>query len=317
MTNYNQVFKQEQYQAVSDRAAKYYQERDKGVNIPLVQAPIPDALEYRYVEFLESTSTYASLDYDENRDFMDTIHSYTDIQLYSQNCHIKVGANDVRNFGAQLIADKNDAQLRKWTVDIDDGNFHGPKNEAGIQLAEGIIGQLTSLENLNGTDSNLATKGYIWKAIIKMMNQIPFAMREEGPDMILFMTSNLYKKLTSPDRIYLEVLEYDMIKKYLMNDAEHGFKISKIIITDKILAEASDDTDGDNADTADTQGTHDRMLLIVPDTRWIGRITSASFKKVGEGRSDLGDVRLHYSHRYRAAVFNTNAAVYTEALVWA
>lgn len=317
MTNYNEVLEQSQYQAVSNKAANYYQESDKTVNIPLIQTDVPDALEYRYVELLESTDSYDTLEYDENSDYMDTIHDYTDIQLYTKMCHIRINRNDRIKLGEQLLADKKAAQLRKWTIDIDDSILHGPKNSDGTQLAEGIIGQLTSMQNLNGTDSNLATKGYIWKAIIKMINGIPFAMREEGPPMILFMTSNLHQKLISPDRVYMDMTEYSFIKKYLMAEAEKGVKIEKIIVTDKILAEATDDTDGDNADTADTQGTHDRMLLIVPDTRWIARVTSASFKKIGEGVSDIGDVRLHYAHRYRGAVFNTNCAEYTEALVWA
>lgn len=318
MTTYNMVFKQAQYQGVSDRAAKYYEERAKSFPLPVVQNPVPDAYEYRHVDFLQTQGSTASLDYTEEGRAADTIHEYTDIVCFAQELKIRFSRNEMIQWGSALIADKKDAQLAKWALDVDDGIFHGPKNDNDQQLAEGLIGQLTSMENLNGTDSNLATKGYIWKAIIKMINGIPFALREEGPDMILYVSSNLWEKLISPDRVYMDLQELDLIKKNLMNEnAESGFKIGQIIITDKILAEATDDTDGDNADTVDTQGTHDRMLLIVPDKRWVGRIISRGFSLMGEERTINGGLKQNWAHRGRGYFFNTNCAEYTEALVWA
>ncbi len=318
MTNYGMVFKESQYRGVSDRVATYYEETAKSFSIPVVQSPVPDAYEYRHVDFLQTTASFAGLDYSEEGKQASTIHQYTDIDLFSQELHLRFSRNDMIKFGQAFIADKRNAQLAKWALDVDDAIFHGPKNEQGVQLAEGIIGQLTSMENLNATDSNLATKGYIWKAIIKMINGIPFALREEGPDMILWVSSNLWEKLISPDRVYLETQELDLIKKNLMNEnAERGFKIGAIIITDKILAEATDDTDGDNADTVDTQGTHDRMLLGVPDPRWCGRIISRGFSLLGEDRTINGGVKQNWAWRGRGYIFNTNAFEYTEALVWA
>lgn len=317
MTNYNTVLKQSQYQAVADRAAKYYQERAKSEKIPVVQTPEPDMMEYRHVDFLDPDASYASLEYPENGPQADVIHEYTDIQLFAQNCHIRISKNEMNKFGSVLLADKRDAQLAKWALDVDDAMFHGPKNAQDTQLAEGWIGQLTSMENLNGTDSNLASKGYIWKSIIKMINGIPFAMREEGPPMILYMTAHLYEKLVSPDRVYLEVQELDLIKRNLMDESTPaGFKIGAIIVTNKIAAEASDDTDGDNADTVDTAGTHDRMFLVVPDKRWIGRITTRGFSMLGEERTINGGLKQNWAWKGRGYIFNTDCAEYTEALVW-
>lgn len=318
MTNYNMVFKQAQYQSVSNRAATYYKEKAKSFPIPVVQTPEPDVYEYRHLEFLETQASYAGLDYSEEGRAADTIHSFTDITLFSQEMKIRISKNDVLKFGAAIMGDKMDAQLARWALDVDDAQFHGPKNEHGTQLAEGWIGQLTSIENLNGTNSNLATKGYIWKAIIKMINAIPFALREEGPGMILWVSSNLWGKLISPDRVYLEVQELDLIMKNLVNEnARAGFKIAAIIVTDKVLAEASDDTDGDGADSADTQGTHDRMFLTVPDKRWIGRIISRGFSLMGEERTINGGLKQNWAWRGRGYIFNTNCGEYTERIVWA
>lgn len=317
MTNYNMVFEQKQYQAVADRAAKYYEERAKSLLIPVVQSEVPDAYEYRHTDFLETTASYASLDYTEEGKAADTIHQFTDIQLFAQELKLRFTNNDVIKFGAAMIADKRDAQLAKWALDVDDSQFHGPKNEQGVQLAEGFIGQLTSMQDLNGTDSNLIEKGDIWKAIIKMINGIPFALREEGPGMLLFVSSNLWLNLISPGRVYLEMQELDLIMKNLVNEnARDGFKIAAIIITDKILTEASDDTDGDGADAADTQGTEDRMMLMVPDKRWVGRIISRGFSLMGEKTTINGGVKQNWAWRGRGYFFNTNCAEFTEQIVW-
>jgi len=317
MTTYQMVFKQAQYQSVADKAAKYYQETAKSFPIPVVDAD-PGMLEYRHTDFLDPEASYGGLDYTEEGRAATTIHEYTDIQLFVQECKLRFSANEMRIFGAALIGDKRDVQLAKWALDVDDAMFHGPKNEASIQLAEGLIGQLTSMQDLNGTDSNLATKGYIWKAIIKMINGIPWALREEGPGMLLYMTPHLWEKLISPDRVYLEMQELDLIMKNLVNEnARPGFKIAAILLTNKIAAEASDDTDGDNADTVDTEGTHDRMMLMVPDKRWVGRIISDGFHLVGEDRTINGGVKQNWGWRGRGYFFNTACAEYTEALVWA
>lgn len=318
MTNYNTVFKQAQYQAVADRAAKYYYETAKSLPIPPIEATVPDAYEYRHTDLLTTTASYGSIDYTEEGRAADTIHEYTDIDLFAQELKIRFTRNEMIQMGSQLIADKRDAAIAKWALDVDNSNFHGPKNDQGIQLAEGLIGQLTSMQNLNGTDSVLATKGYIWKAIIKMINGIPFAMREEGPDMLLYMTSNLWEKLISPDRVYMEMQELDLIRKNLVaENARKGFKIGQIIVTDKILAEAADDTDGENADTVDVAGTNDRMLLMVPDKRWVGRIISRGFSLLGEETTINGGVRQNWAWRGRGYFFNTNCAEYTEGITWA
>jgi len=322
MTNYQQAFKQAQYQGVSDKAAKYYQETAKSYQIPVVESPVPDAYEYRHLDLLDPKASYSSLDYPEEGQAASTIHSYTDIQLFAQNMHLRFSRNDMNKYGMAILADKREAEIAKWALDVDDVMFHGPKNAQGVQLAEGLIGQLTSMQDLNGTDSNLATKGYIWKAIIKMINGIPFAMREEGPSMLLWVSSNLWLKLISPDRVYMGTQELDLIMRNLVNEnARAGFKIGAIIVTDKILGLVGDavaDADGgQNITTADTQGTHDRMFLMVPDKRWVGRIISRGFSMLGEDRTINGGIKQNWAWRGRGYFFNTACAEFTEILAWA
>jgi hypothetical protein len=316
MTNYNVVFDEKQYREVSKRAARYYQETAKTAVIPKIYTTEPDALEYVYTGLTNPKGSHGELDWTAGGRKADVIHEPTTYYLDSLQLDIEINKNDISNYGSQLIADKNDAAIAKWALDWDDAMLHGVKNDVGYQLREGLIGQLTSMENLNGTDSSLATKGYIWKAINKMIDGIPFAMREEGPDMVLMMDELCYAKATAPDRIYNDKVEWNFIYDMLMGEmAKKGRKIGQVILTNKVLAEAADDTDGDNADTVDTLGTHSRMLLFVPDPRWIAIVMSRSFSLVDETTIPLA-VHQIWGVRGNCCVFNTNCAEYTEALVW-
>jgi hypothetical protein len=321
MTNYNKVFEEKQYRAITARAAKYYQETAKSAAIPMIKTDVPDAKEYTYVTLQDPIVTQGGLEWSEQGKLGVVSHDSATIKLFSQMMHLNIHNNDIANFGSQLIADKKDAKIQKFALDVDDAVFHGPKttdnpNTPGIQLAEGLIGQLTSIQNVAGAAASLATKGYGWAAIKYIMDDIPFAMREEGPDMLLYMDELFYSKMTAPDRVYNDKVEWDFIYDTFMGPkAIHGRKIANVIVTNKILTEATDDTDGDGADSADTVGTHSRLLLMVPDPRWVGRVVSRGFSLVGE---EQGMLHVHqlYGHRSRAYFFNTDCANFTEQLTW-
>jgi len=317
MTDYMKAFKQAQYQSVADRVAKYYTETDKSINIPLINAGIPDAYEYRYTNFLDGDASYGGLEWSAKGKKASMVHSYTDIDLFTQQMNLSFSKNDITKFGSQLIADKRDALIAKWAQDVDDACFHGPKSASGTQIAEGLIGQLTSLQNQSsGADADCSGKGEIWLWIQEMLDDIPFAMREEGPDMLLFINEKTYSEARKPDRIYQDKIEWDFIHEtFIGPKAVHGRKIGKVIITNKINAEAADNTDGDNADTVDTLGTHGRMLLLVPDPRWVGRIVSRGFSLVGEESGVLGTDQV-WGWKGRSYFFNADCANYTEALTF-
>ena len=322
MTNYNKVFEERQYRSVTTRAAKYFQEKAVTADIPLIKTDVFDAKEYTYVPLSDPIVTQGGLEWSEEGKIAAVVHNSATIKLYSQMMHILTNNNDIANFGSQLMADKHAVMIDKFALDVDYANLHGPKttdnpNTPGMQIAEGLIGQLTSMQDLAGGASNLATKGYIWAAIKKMVDGIPIGMRSEGPDMFLYMSEKIYANATAPDRVYNDMVEWDFIYKTFMGpEALHPRKIGKVIVTNHVLAEATDDTDGENADTVDTLGTHDRMLLICPDPRWVGRVVSRSFSLVGEESGMLHNHQL-YGHRGRAYFFNTDCAEYTEALTWA
>ena len=322
------VFEQAQYQAVASRAAKYYQNKAVMGVVPLIQADVPDAYQYRYVHLGDPRASFSGIDWSAKGQKGAVLHQYTDIDLFTEQLNLYFDLNERNKFGESLIADKRGAIIDKWALNVDYRHLHGPRagygasgaaagESAGTQLVEGAIGQLTSIQNLDGTDSTLNVKGDIWYAINTMIDGIPFAMRQEGPPMIMITDEYVAKEAFAPDRIYQDSIEGDFIKRILMgSDAPEGRRIAEWHVTNNLLCEGSDDTDGDNADTPDTLGTHSRILLFVPDPRWCGRIISRGFSLVGEDSGILGTEQV-WGWKGRMYWFNTDCAEFSEAIVWA
>ena len=315
MTYYNRVFDQKQYLSVNQRAAKYYLERAKSAVLPLIQTDVPDAKQYLHPVFAEATGVTGGLEFAEQGRKMNVRTNYATYELPRIQGIIQIRNQDIANFGSQLIADKHDAEISELVYEIDKAAFHGAKNDQGIQLQEGLIGQLTSIEDLTSADGHdCSGKGEIWHVVKEMIEDIPFAMREEGPDIIMWINELTIGEAQAPDRIYQDMKEWDFIyEQFIGPKAVHGRKIGQVIITNLINAEASDDTDGNSADTVDVLGTDGRIMMCVPDKRWAARVVSRGFSLVGEERHMLSVDQL-YGWRGRALALDANAWNYTEAL---
>jgi len=328
MTTYNIAFDDNQYRQIATKAAKYYQEKAVTQVVPLFQTDIPDAYQYRYSYLGDPIASFSGVDWSSKGERGRVLHQYTDYDLYTEQMNLYFDINEMNKYGESLIADKKAAIIDKWALNVDYRGLHGPRagygasgfatgELAGTQLAEGLIGQLTSIENLDGTDSTLNVKGDIWYAINTMIDGIPFAMRQEGPPMIMITDEYVAKEAFAPDRIYQDSIEGDFIKRVLMGDAApEGRKIGTWRVTNNILCDENDDTDGDNADTPDTLGTHSRIMLFVPDRRWCGRVVSRGFSLVGEDQGALGTEQI-WGWKGRALWFNTDCAEFSEAIQWA
>lgn len=315
MTNYNAVFDEKQYRSVNKKAAKYYLETAKSSVLPLIPTDEWDAYEYLHPVFDEATGARAGVDYMDEGRKMNVRHDYSVIDLFVHQGLIQIRNQDIAKFGANLIADKHSAEIEELVYEIDKAAFHGPKSDLGLQLDEGIIGQLTTLQNKSSAGGHdCSTKGEIWHWIKEMIEDIPFAMRESGPDMIMWINEKTILEAQAPDRIYQDKVEWDFIHdQFIGPKAVHGRKIGQVIITDLINAEASDATTGNGTNTVDTLGTDGRILICVPDPRWAGRIVSAGFHLVGEEQKML-HVNQLYGWHGRAYALNGDAWNYSERL---
>lgn len=318
MTTYNTVFEDRQYREVAKKAAKYYQERAKMVDLPFIKTEIPDALSYRHTRLKDpqiagedteaDVATGGVQEWEEDGDLADVQHGYDDFTLGSVQMNLKIGNSNINQYvGKNMIANKKNALIAKFAVDVDDGLIKGFYDRTGkVLLASGFQTQATSVIDLNGTDSNLVTKGDIWEAIVKMVDAIPFAMREEAPPMILLMSENISKNAKAPNRIYQDKVEWDFIHDYFIGEKSvDARRIGEVRITNKILLSGTD-----------TKGTHDRMALYVPDERWIAKVVSRSFSLLGEKQGMLS-VKQAWGWRGRCCVFNADAAQFSEQIVWA
>jgi hypothetical protein len=328
LTTYDIAFDESQYRAIADKAVALYQDKAISYAIPLVQADVFDAYQYRYVYLGDPIASSSGIDWSAKGERGRVLHQYTDYDLYTEQMNLYFDINEYNKFGNSLIADKRSAIIDKWVLNVDYRQLHGPRagygasgaatgESYGTQLAEGLIGQLTSIQNLDGTDSTLSVKGDIWYAINTMIDGIPFAMRQSGPPMRMVTDEYVAKEAFAPDRIFFDKVEGDFIREYLMGEkAPQGRKIGSWEVTNNLLCEASDDTDGDNADTADTLGTHSRIMLYVPDTKYVGRIVSRGFSLVGEDTGMLGTEQA-WGWKGRSVWFNTDCAEFSEAIQWA
>lgn len=321
MVTYNTVLEDRQYREVAKRAARYYQERAKMVDLPMIKTSIPDAEYYRWTRLTdpriaaEEDPTIINVgpagggveQWEEAGDLADIQHGYVDYPLGSIQMNLKIINSNINQFvGTNLLADKRDALIAKFAVNVDDGLIKGIYDRTGqVQIVDGYQGQATSVTNLNGVDSNLATKGDIWKGIIKTIDAIPFAMREEGPPMILIMSENIAKNAKAPDRIYQDKVEWDFIFDNLIGPkAIEARKIGAVRITNKILVSGTD-----------TLGTNDRIAIYVPDRRWLAKVVSRSFSLLGEKMGMLSVVQ-GWGWKGRCIIDNADAAQFSEQIVW-
>lgn len=322
MTYYDVAFEEKQYRAIASRAAKYYQDSCDSSGLPLIQAPVADADEYRYTNLLDPFASTAGQSWSAGGLKAYAVHNYSDFDLFTQQCNLYFDMNERRRFGESMIADKRGAIIDKWAIDVEQACWHGPKNTGGLQIVEGLIGQLTDIENVDGTDSVLNVKGDIWKAINTMIDGIPFAIRKEGPPMLMFTDEYVIKEAFDPDRIYNDVVEGDFINRMFgiggtpVDATRH---ISSWTVSNKILGEATDtklDSIGGAKTTLDVLGTDSRIMLIVPDPRWVGRIVSRGFSRVGEDSDAIGTTTI-MGWKGRSVFFNTDCAEMSEEINWA
>lgn len=316
---YNTALEQRQYMAIALKASKYYLEKTAMAPLPLITTPIPHVKQYRWTRltkpYIAAEDTVATVatggleaeEFPEDGPLGDVQHGYQDYNLGSINMFLKVKNSDIPQFiGPNLLADKREAIIEKFAFDVDDGLIRGIYDRTGkVLIASGYQAQATSVTNLNGTDSKLTTKGDIWKGLNKMIDTIPLGMRQQSPPMELVMSENIYKNASAPDRIYLNEIEWDYIVKYLMGDrALDARRINPVVkISNKII------------DPAETAGTEDRMALYVPNNRWIGRVVSRGFSKLGEKAGMLSSTQ-QWGWTGRCIVDNALAATYSESIVW-
>jgi len=307
-----------QYRAISDQVGKYWMDRATANVIPLIQDPSIrlDQKEYRHGYFSKSKAGVGTHEYTPILDRAETPLNYK--TFYMENMQIALGfdINEIAETGETILNQMQNAQLQQYVYDIDYAYWHGIFSKNNIQLNDGLLQQATIVENIDGTDSALGTKGDIWKGIKTMIDTIPFKYRQQAP-MVLFVTPNILAKASDPARIYNDKIEMEKIMDSFIFSAPEGYRLLDIIPTDQITALATDTASGEGSGAADTGGsTDDRMLLTILDTDVIGRVESRPFSMLGEMPNGLGGVISNWATKFGGCVFDPSAVLYSEKITW-
>ena len=320
MVTYNTAFEQRQYMAIALKASKYYLEKTAMAPLPLRTTEVPHVKQYRWTRltkpYIAAEDTVANVatggleaeEFPEDGPLGDVQHGYTDYSLGSINMFLKVMNSEIPQFiGPNLLADKREAIIEKFAFDVDEGLIRGIYDRTGkVLIASGYQAQATTVADLNGSDSSLITKGDIWKGLNKMIDTIPLGMRQQSPPMELVMSEHVYKMASDPNRVYLNDIEWDYIKKYLMGEnALQARRINpEVKISNNMLVAGTD-----------TETTNDRIALYVPNERWIARVVSRGFSKLGEKTGMLSTTQ-QWGWTGRCIVDNALAAMFSEQIVW-
>lgn len=323
VVTYNTAFEQRQYMAIALKASKYYLEKTAMAPLPLKKTPVPHVKQYRWTRLTEpyiaaeetvgptsgalATGGLEAEEFPEDGPLGDVQHGYQDYSLGSINMFLKVKNSNIPQFiGPNLLADKREAIIEKFAFDVDNGLIRGIYDRTGkVLICGGYQAGATGVGTLNGVDCQLNTKGDIWKALNVMIDTIPLGMRQSSPPMELVMSEHIYKMASDPNRVYLNDIEWDYIVKYLMGErALESRKINPVVkISNRMLA------------STDTIITNDRMALYVPNPRWIGRVVSRGFSKLGEKQGMLSTTQ-EWGWTGRCIVDNALAAMWTDQITW-
>jgi hypothetical protein len=191
--------------AISLKAAKFYLEKAAMMPLPLKKTQIPHVKKFRWTRLTEpyiaaednvanvATGSHEAEEWSEDGPLADVQHGHQDYDLGSVSMYLSVKKSNIPQFvGSNLIADKREAIIEKFALDVDTGLIRGFYDRTGkVKVASGYQDQATTVSNLNGVDSNLETKGDIWKALNLMIDTIPLGMRQSGPPMELVMSEHI------------------------------------------------------------------------------------------------------------------------------
>jgi len=320
MVDYNSPFPDFQYRKIAETAVAYYQENPKTQLIPFIQVLPTDSQEYTHIDLTDPDVSQGVLEWSEKGKMAEIDHEGQKFDLRGLQMHLWTPKEQIPSYQSDKmwLADKNRAKLAKFASDMDNAFLHGVLAD-GIQLHEGFLGQANCVEDLalDDTDSVLTGATDVYHAMNKMIDQIPFEMRESAPAMLCYVSENLASKLIDPGFMTQTYTQWELVKKNLQaENAMPSRKIGQFVVTNKILCQDYDDTSGTGADETDTKGTHDRILMIVPDDRYVARLISRAFDRLGEENS------MFYNHqvwgsRFRGAVFDSGAVQLSEQITWA
>lgn len=317
---YGNIFSAEQYRSIARVASKYMRESLKSTYLPLIETDLKDAMVYRERIEGDADASYGTHQWSDGGRRAQYKQGYQDHDLEGIEMEIFVPNNKIKMYNDEnFLGEAKTAQITKWLQDIDNAIFTGIVDRSeNVKLTDGLIDQGdNTVEDLSsGDDHVLTSKGEIYLAAKRLIEEIPFRIRENFPEGVnIFVTPKLDTEVREPDRIYQDKVEFNFLYENLMGPkASPQLKVKNWIVTEKIYSKPYSNTAGNNADAEDVHdGTNERMLVTVPDRRYCARVQSL-FDMIGEERKLLG-VHMAYGWRGAGVTMKSGEGVkYSEAL---
>lgn len=311
-TSAGEILAEEHYISISEAIAKYYQSAAVTADIPFIPMKrypgMPDPTFYRHIRLGKSKASFGIYErWTGSGEKATTDRGYQDFKISGREMILELPRQNLNlSDPMRIITAKERQQMEQFALDIDKamivGNYPDFDDRDAVLDDGGLLTQATGVTNLDGVDSALETKSDIWAGFRKMIDTIPLAKRQKSPPMIMYMTEHIASALGAPDRIYTDVTEQDFIKRiYMGMEALFGRKIGKIIVTNEILA------------VGDTLGTHDRLLLLIPNQDFVARVI---YQPIGFIAEDLEALILKQIWGWKGAlcVFDDECVLYSDQI---
>jgi len=319
------VFDTSIYQALNERAAKYFMEDPQLNWLPQAIVTPMDAPLYKKGIYGASIGIQGNTSLSLPDIRMQTPKSHKTYDLEYVEGNIYYDANEQLMEGKYLVQ-KKAQELDTWKNQVKQavfkGVFTGGFTAAGLgvgqRLNTGIIEQATLVEDLDSANSQLTAAGDVYKALSKMVNSIPFRYRDGrtvviGCDDLFILKARgaLFRGATN------QISELDLFLQELSTDsfAQNGQKVApKLIVSDALFLNT---VAGTTKTEADTLGTHSRLFATVIDPEIIEQAYSR-VGMVGEDRyNTVQAVVQKWAARVSGCVHDPNAVVYSEQITWA
>ena len=310
LTSNVNAFDKRLYQAISERAAKYHREMPAVSIIPAKQLQF-NVNQYKKPIYGESVGVQGgepSLE----KEMMLTPKSHKVYDLKNVNAYIYWDQDDLMEQNGYLQQQK-DEQLSAWArianISLWKGVYDKGYNSSGVgqgkKLINGFLDDASSVIDLDGTDSVLASSGDVYKALVKMITSIPYRY-VQGKEIVLGMTPHFYDMANSTTFTNTSGLtEWEQFYRIHM-DGVSPYQVSKNVIFSNDLFLQS----------TDTLNTNDRLVAFITDPNIVERAYSRGFGLMGEAKNYVGGITQSWTVKLAGCVHDSNAFLFSEQIAW-
>lgn len=243
-----------------------------------------DARKFRMPYGVEGEVSYPVPDWSENLKRAEAQVNYNDYELFPRQMTMYFNSKEQRT-SPEIVVHKKKIIYSKFLDDIDNDILYG-QAKATVKTSTGFLGNCAKIENLDGTDSALVGAAGLYAGMKKMLKSVAAIYRANAP-VVLWCDLDFYDLLTDKQFDGGKTV-WDKIKSsYMSPESPVPLAIAKLVATDKVL---NIDQRISTSLSADTEGTHHRIVAYPWDNNLCGKLFSRIVSRVGEGKDRFGNL---------------------------